>query len=430
LPQSTPSPVAMTTVVLMDREWKAPVKIGYVLNTYPAPSQSFIRREIQALERRGLTIERFAMRAHEGTLVDKGDRAEAARTDHVLGHGGWTLAKALGRMALTRPGKLVGALGLAIRAGRGSQAGVLRHLVYLVEAAYIADRAQVLELDRLHAHFGTNAATVAMLAHALGAPPFSFTVHGPEEFDRPEALALPLKLEQADFAVAISSFGRGQLLRWAPLRDWRRVHVVHCGIEPAKFSTPAPLPVGRPLRLVNVGRFHEQKGQLLLIRAIAELARREVPVHLTLVGDGPLRGAIERAISHEGLGMQVSLTGWLDEAGVRDALEGSHGLVLSSFAEGLPMVVMEAMAAGRPVISTQIAGVPELMRHGKTGWLVPAGDVEALVEAITDMAMTGTDKLSAMGRSARARALTRHDIDAEAEKLADLFAQRPRAQRC
>jgi len=404
------------------------VKIGYVLNTYPSPSQSFIRREIKALERRGLTIARFAMRAHEGTLADPCDRAEAQRTDHVLGHGAGRLARALGKAALRAPSRFGAALSLALKAARQSRVGVVKHLIYLAEAAYVAERARALGLDRLHAHFGTNATTVAMLATALGAPPFSFTVHGPEEFDRPEALALPLKLEQADFAVAISSFGRSQLLRWAPLREWRRVHVVHCGVEPAKFGTPAPLPTGRPLRLVNIGRFHEQKGQLLLIRAMTELVRREVPVHLTLVGDGPLRGAIERMISHEGLGAHVALAGWLDEAGVREALASSHGLVLSSFAEGLPMVVMEAMAAGRPVIATNVAGVAELMRHGKTGWLVPAGDVEELVDAITDMAMTGADKLSTMGRSARARALTRHDIDIEAEKLATLFAQRPRAQ--
>lgn len=404
------------------------MKIGYVLNTYPSPSHSFIRREIKALERRGLTIARFAMRAYEGSLADKCDRAEAKRTDHVLSHGMGALALSLARQAGRAPVRFVSALGLALKAGRQSRAGVFKHLIYLAEAAYVTERARALGLERLHAHFGTNAATVAMLAHALGAPPYSFTVHGPEEFDRPEALALPLKLEQADFAVAISSFGRSQLLRWAPLREWRRVHVVHCGVEPAKFGTPVPLPVGRPLRLVNIGRFHEQKGQLLLIRAIAELARREVPVHLTLVGDGPLRPAIERAISHDGLGAQISLTGWLDEGGVRAALDGAHGLVLSSFAEGLPMVVMEAMAAGRPVIATNVAGVAELMRHGKTGWLVAAGDVEELVDAITDMAMTGPEKLMSMGRSARARALTRHDIDTEAEKLAALFAQRPRTQ--
>ena len=404
------------------------MKIGYVLNTYPSPSQSFIRREIKALERRGVTIARFAMRAHEGTLADPCDRAEAGKTDHVLAHGSGRLALALGKAVLRAPLRAAGALALALKAARQSRVGVVKHLIYLAEAAYVAERARALGLDRLHAHFGTNATTVAMLATALGAPPFSFTVHGPEEFDRPEALALPLKLEQADFAVAISSFGRSQLLRWAPLREWRRVHVVHCGVEPAKFGTPAPLPPGRPLRLVNIGRFHEQKGQLLLIRAMAELVRREVPVHLTLVGDGPLRSAIERTISHEGLGAQVALAGWLDDAGVREALASAHGLVLSSFAEGLPVVVMEAMAAGRPVIATNVAGVAELMRHGKTGWLVPAGDVEELVDAITDMAMTGAEKLSAMGRSARARALTRHDIDIEAEKLAALFAQRPRAQ--
>lgn len=404
------------------------MKIGYIVNTYPSPSHTFIRREIAALERRGLSVHRFAMRAHDGPLSDPADRAEAARTEYVLAAGWLAMIWSLFLMGMRAPLKPWAALVLALRIGRQSDVGVLRHLVYLLEAAHVARRAVQLRLDRLHAHFGTNPAAVAMLARALGGPVYSFTVHGPEEFDKPGALALGEKLERADFAVGVSAYGRSQLCRQVPHRVWKRLHVVHCGIEPAAFSRPVPLPTGRPLRLVAIGRFHEQKGQLALIDAMAELRRREAPVVLTLIGDGPLRGAIERAISRHGLGDIVRLTGWLDEASLRRELDAAHGLVLPSFAEGLPMVVMEAMAAGRPVIATWVAGIPELMVNGKTGWLVPAGDAGALTEAMIDMAMTGDERLAAMGKIARARALTRHDIDTEAAKLAALFAQRPRTQ--
>ncbi|MCC5986622.1 MAG: glycosyltransferase family 4 protein [Pararhodobacter sp.] len=404
------------------------MKIGYVVNTYPSPSHSFIRREIRALERRGLSITRLAMRPHPGALGDPADIEEDAATEHVLAQGALALLAALLGAALGAPSRFVSALGLAMRAGRAVPGGRLRHLVYLAEGAWLARRARALGLARLHAHFGTNSAAVAMLAHALGGPPYSFTVHGPEEFDRPEAIALGLKLARADFAVAISSFGRSQLSRWVAPRHWKRLHVVHCGIEPGHYAEPAPLPPPQPLRLVNIGRFAEQKGQLLLIEALAEAVRRGVDLQLTLLGDGPLRPQIEAAIAASGLESRVTLAGWLDEAGVRGAIDDSHALVLPSFAEGLPMVVMEAMAAARPVIATWVAGIPELMRHGRTGWLVPAGDAEALCDAICELSVAGPEKLARMGRSGRARALTRHDIDASAEKLAALFAQRPRAQ--
>lgn len=404
------------------------MKIAYVLNTYPAPSHSFIRREIRALERQGLTIRRIAMRPHNGPLADPADREEAAQTEYVLAAGVAALLGSVLACLLRQPFALTAALRQALRLGRRSEAGLVRHLIYWVEAAHLARRARALGVERLHAHFGTNAATVAMLARRLGAPPYSFTVHGPEEFDKPALIGLARKLEHADFAVAVSSYGRSQLCRLVHPRHWPRLKVVHCGIEPAKFDDPPRMSDHRPLRLVCIGRLAEQKGHLLLIEAMAEVARRGFPVELSLVGDGPLRPLIERAIARAELTRSVRLTGWLDEAGVQGEIAHAHGMVLPSFAEGLPVVLMEAMACARPVIATWVAGIPELVQPGINGWLVPAGSAESLASAILDMATTSTDTLARMGRSARARALTRHSIDTESAKLAALFAQRPRTQ--
>lgn len=176
-----------------------------------------------------------------------------------------------------------------------------------------------------------------------------------------------------------------------------------------------------PLRLVNIGRFAEQKGQLLLPEAIARARKAGADLHLTLVGDGPMRAEIETAIARHGVGDAVTLTGWLDEAGVRRVLSESHALVLPSFAEGLPMVVMEAMAAGRVVIATHIAGNPELVVPDETGWLVPAGDPVALADAMIRAAAIPIDELTRMGQAGRARVLARHDIDVEAGKLIALI---------
>lgn len=404
------------------------MKIAYVLNTYPAPSHSFIRREIRALERHGLTVFRLAMRPWDGPLGDPADVAEAERCDYILQGAIPGFLSALWHMLLLQPVGLVRALFWALRLGWRSEAGVLRHLIYWLEAARVAQRARALGAERLHAHFGTNSATVAMLAGAMGAPPFSLTVHGPEEFDKPALIALPEKLEAADFAVAVSSFGRSQLMRHSGPRVWPHLHVVHCGIEPDKFPEPLPVSERRPFRLLAVGRLAEQKGFPTLIEAMTEVASRGVPVELTILGDGPMRGLLQDMITRAGLQDQVRLAGWRDEAGVRADLAGCHALVLPSYAEGLPVVLMEAMVAARPVIATWVAGIPELVHPGRNGWLVPPGDASRLAAAILDAATTPNDALVRMGKSARARALARHTIDTEAAKLARLFAQRPRTQ--
>lgn len=397
------------------------MKIAYVLNTYPLPSHSFIRRELRALERGGAQVLRLAMRRGTVPLVDAQDREEAAATDYVLDRGAWRLLAGLAGRALRDPGRVWRAFRLAMKAGRAAPAGRLRHLVYLAEAADVADRCAASGVGHMHAHFGTNSATVAMLAHALGGPGYSFTVHGPEEFDAPEALALGDKLNRAAFAVGISQFGRSQLYRWADFSAWQRIRVVHCGIEPGAFADPQPLPKGPP-RLVSIGRFAEQKGQMMLVRAMARLHAEYPDLHLVLVGDGEMRGDLERAIADHGLQRAITLTGWLDEAGVRAELAAAHAMILPSFAEGLPMVIMEAMAAARPVIATYIAGIPELVRPGETGWLVPAGDVQALADAVADLIATPVTALEAMGQAGRARVLARHDADAGAARLARHFA--------
>jgi len=403
------------------------MKLAYILNTYPSPSHSFIRREIRALEAAGHQVLRLAMRPDRAALVDEADRAEAAQTLHVLAQGASKIGFSLASQGWKQPARMARALRLALACGRNGAGGVpgtggrLRHLIYLAEAAFVARHAQAQGVAHLHAHFGTNAATVAMLASVLSGLPFSFTVHGPEEFDAPRALSLPEKLHHAAFAVAISSFGRSQLMRWSAPGDWPKLNVVHCGIEPARFSAPAPLPEGVGC-MVAIGRFSEQKGMALLVEALAQAVGQTSALRLTLVGDGALRPQIEALIATHRLGPHIRLTGWLDEAGVRAELAAAHALVLPSFAEGLPMVVMEAMAAARPVIATTIAGVPELVVPAETGWLVPAGDVSALAGAMVALAATPAVQLDAMGAAGRDRVLARHDITTEAAKLARLFA--------
>jgi colanic acid/amylovoran biosynthesis glycosyltransferase len=396
------------------------LRVAYLVNHYPKVSHSFIRREILALERQGIEVLRIAVRGWADELPDPADRAERERTRYLLQHGiGGVLSSAL-VLALTRPLRFLHAARLAVSMWRRSDRTVFHHLAYLAEACRVVQWTDTARITHLHAHFGTNGAEVAMLARELGGPPYSFTVHGPEEFDSPLALGLGEKGRRSAFVVAVSSFGRSQLLRWLPAAHWRKVEVVHCGLEQA-FHRDAPSGPSVALRLVCVGRLCEQKGQLLLVEATKRVIDSGHPVELVLAGDGEMRAEVEALIDKLGLRASVRITGWIANDRVREEILAARTLVLPSFAEGLPVVLMEAMALRRPVITTFVAGIPELVRDGEGGWLVAAGDVEGLARAMTECLAATSDALERMGEAAHARVLARHDVDIEAARLAVLF---------
>ncbi len=397
------------------------MRIAYLINQYPQTSHSFIRREIEALEASGTEVLRYTVRPVKQPLVDPGDEAERQKTRAVLAVGPIGLALGLLKMAVTRPRAFVQASKLAIRFGKPSERGLIVHLIYLAEACVLTGWLEEARVEHVHAHFGTNSTTIAALCRALGGPPFSFTVHGPEEFDSPRALALGEKVRWASFVCGISEFTRSQLYRWADHADWPKVHVVRCGLDPSYLGGQGPIAARESRRLICVGRLVEQKGPLLLVEAAGKLRDRGVDFELILVGDGPMRGEVERLIERLKLGDRVKLAGWMSKAEVRQALIESRAMVLPSFAEGLPVVLMEALALGRPVITTYVAGIPELVTPGETGWLVPAGSLDDLVEAMARAMAASTEELERMGRIGSSRVAARHDARIEAGKIAGLI---------
>jgi len=394
--------------------------IAYLVNRYPAVSHSFIRREIQALERHGVEVMRIALQERGAELLDEENLPERERTRYARRNGVSALPIALARMSFTRPVRLLQALALALRMGRRAQRPLPVHLLYLAEACRIALWLRAAGIQHLHAHFGTNPAEVAMLVQALGGPRWSFTVHGPEEYDNVQLIKLAEKVRRCAFVVAISSHGRSQLYRLVERRHWPKIKVVQCGLEPAYFAGAGSSASTAP-RLVCVGRLCEQKGQLLLIEAAHRLATRGVAFDLVLAGDGHLRAEIEASIRRYKLQNLVRITGWLSAAEVREQILAARALVLPSFAEGLPIVIMEAMALRRPVISTFVAGIPELVQPGEHGWLVPPGDVEALVQVMRACLDAPAGTLTRMGEAAHKRVLKRHDVDERAIELVKLF---------
>lgn len=393
--------------------------VAYLVNHYPAVSHSFIRREIVALEQLGMRVERIALRGWDTQLADPQDEAERGRTRFVLQGGAAGLAMgALGAL-VSRPSAFLAAAKLALHMARGSDRSVPYHLAYLAEACVVARWLREAGVRHVHAHFGTNSAEVAMLAAPLADATWSFTVHGPDEFDRPRAIGLAEKIRRAAFVVGISSYTRSQLFRWVGVELWSKVHVVRCGLD-AAFHAGAPGAPSSARQLVCVGRLSEQKGHLLLLDAMRTVFDRGSTFHLVLAGDGELRAEVERRVRALGLEAHVRITGWISSEEVRRELLAARALVLPSFAEGLPVVIMEALALRRPVVTTYVAGIPELV-GADCGWLAPAGDAGALADAIEACLTADGETLAAMGDEGRSRALSLHDVTTEAAKLSTLF---------
>ena len=396
------------------------MRITYLINQYPKVSHTFIRREILALERLGHEIQRVALRGWEDKPIDLQDILEQTKTVYVLKNGIFSLLLSAFKSLLQKPVCFFSALCLAIQMGIRADRPLIFHLVYFLEACQVYLETKQFNAQHLHAHFGTNPSEIAMLVNAIGGLPYSFTVHGPEEFDRPQFLKLSQKINRAKFVVAISSFGRSQLMRWVSFENWHKIKIVHCGLEPDFFNIPAVFIPNKP-SLVCVGRLCEQKGQLLLVEAIKNLSEQQVEVELTLAGDGEMRTEIESLIIKYQLEDKIKITGWISSDEVKAHILASQVLILPSFAEGLPVVIMEAMSLRRPVISTYIAGIPELVQDGENGWLCVAGDITALTNTMREALSTPVVRLQEMGDAAFARVTARHHIDSEAAKLAEFM---------
>ncbi len=384
------------------------MKVAYFTNYYPAVSHTFIRREIAGLEAKGAEIHRFSVRRYPEELVDQDDIAEAERTTVILDYGTLSLLQTALGVAIGKPVRFGKALLASMRMGLRSDRGLLRNLAYLLIACKLLLLLTRSGCRHLHVHFGTNPTAVAYLCGILGGPPYSFTVHGPDEFDRPWALSLTEKIEGAAFVVAISSFGRSQLYRQCSLGHWPKIKIVRCGVDQGFIDANTPPIADRP-RLVCVGRLCAQKGQLLLIQATARLRDAGVTLELILVGDGEMRPEVEALVREYRLEDVVKITGWASGDEVRNYLSSSRALVLPSFAEGLPVVIMEALALGRPVLTTYVAGIPELVEPNRCGWLVPAGSIDVLADAMREVLTTPVSRLTELGQEGRRRVLALHD---------------------
>lgn len=397
------------------------MRIAYLINRYPAASHSFIRREIAAIEAEGADVYRFSVRAGDAAaLPDKRDQAELGKTDVLLTGGGQRLLFDGLRTIVASPRLSLAAFRIAFGKSDWKFTTFIRRIAYFCEAASLAMRMHAARVDHLHAHFGTNPAMVARIASKLSGIPYSFTVHGPDEFDSPGPLDLHGKIADAALCIAISSYGRSQLMRWSAYADWPKIRVVRCGVDTNFLENRISTPVPDGPRLCAIARLSAQKGIPLLIEAAARLHKEATAFRLTLIGDGEMRDEIEAMIERYSLGDVVELIGWANSERVIDELLRARAMVLPSFAEGLPVVIMEALALERPVVVTAIAGTPELV-DSDCGWLIPAGSIDALVDAMSTALATPGNMLDSMGKTGRERVAEQHDARKNGRLLYELF---------
>jgi glycosyltransferase involved in cell wall biosynthesis len=395
--------------------------VAYVTGEYLRVSHTFILREVAALREAGVDVRPCTIRAvPESQLVGDEQRAEHARTFHVLRAAlrPWRLAADHARMMAASPRRYLSALALALRTGRGGASGLLFQVIYFLEAGVLARHLRDIRARHLHNHFGDSSCTVAMLAAALAAVPFSLTLHGPSIFYEPRAWRIDEKIARAAFVACISHFCRSQAMIFADQAHWRRLKIVRCGVLPERYGAGARKREGA--RLIFVGRLAAVKGLPVLIEALATVRAAHPDATLTLVGDGPDRAALAALAETVGVAKAVTFAGYRSQDEVARLLGEADVFVLPSFAEGVPVVLMEAMASGLPVVATRIAGVPELVEDGEHGLLAPPGDPDSLAAAIAAL-LSDPARRHRMGAAACARVAADYDARREAVWLAELF---------
>ena len=400
------------------------MKIAYLTGEYPRVTDTFIQREVAALRRYGeadgTTVDTFSVRYPKGAdTLSEQQKKERDRTSYLLPPNPLEIIKSHAKLLARAPKRYLQALSLAWKTRQLGVRGTLYQLIYFLEAGLLASRLQAQNITHIHNHFGDSSGTVTMLAAALAGLDYSFTLHGPGIFFEPTRWQLTEKIRRAKFVSCISYFCRSQTMIFAPWEAWNNLHIVHCGIEPELFEDAQDGDCSGERtgqRLLYVGRLAAAKGLPVLLQSLATLKLERPDIQLTVVGDGEDRAALEAKAKALNLESNVTFVGYQSPEQVRSHLAASDVFVMSSFAEGVPVVLMEAMMAGLPVVATQIAGISELVEDDVNGFLVPPSNAEALTSKIAAL-LADDDLRSRFGAQGRLKVSQEFNIHHEAKKL-------------
>lgn len=412
----------------------ATTRVAYLVSKYPAISHTFIEREVLGVRRHGIDVQTFSVRrCPESELKSAVMRDEAATTTVLITgdkqRDGAAYAKAHAMLLRRNPTAWLKVLRQAMGSGEATPKGRLWQGFYFMESVLLYSHLVERGIRHIHVHFPNVSADVARLTVALGEAidgpdagwRWTMTIHGPTEFEAVEKVDLAAKIESAHMISAITDFARSQLWRQVDVDHWDKVRIVPMSVDPAAYFPP---PQGRhhdgPLRVLFVGRLVPEKGPSVLLRAVEQLVERGVDVEATFVGGGDLRDALSAQAADAGIADRVTFTGPLGQEELPDLYRRADVFCLPSFQEGLPVVIMEAMATQLPVVVTRIAGIPELVHDGVSGRVVSAGRADALADAIADLAADPAGR-EAMGQAARVAVLQGHDVERAATLMADFL---------
>ncbi len=359
--------------------------IAYLCSEYPAVSHTFIYREIESLRKAGMTVHTASIRKPSNLqFMTAAEQDEATQTLMVLATPPPLIAKAHLHSLFKNP---AGYFRMAFEASKllfkGPKSPV-KAIAYFVEAGILLEWMHRNGITHIHEHFGNPTAIVAMLMKTYGGVSYSTSIHGPDIFYVVDSALLAEKIQKASFVRCISHYCRSQIMRISDSENWNRQHIVRCGVDPDLYVV-RPDPCNQVPSIICVGRLVPAKGQHILLEACSLLKKEGILFHLTMIGDGPDRPSLEKFVAMNNLKEMVTFTGVLGQDKVRQHYDKADLFVLASFAEGVPVVLMEAMAKEIPVISTRITGIPELIEHGQDGLLARPGDAEDLASQILTM---------------------------------------------
>jgi glycosyltransferase involved in cell wall biosynthesis len=398
------------------------VKLAYLVSQYPTINHTFILREIRALRQQGFDIDVISVRPPDRSIgqLSPVEQEEAARTTFIRGAPWDRIVAAHLITVLRRPAGYLRGLAEALRMGRFHPRTTLRHLLYFAEAVAAGHWIMARNLSHLHTHFSS---TVGVLLVRIFPLTMSITIHGSGEFNDPAGFHLVSKVAAARFVCTISHFGHSQLMRICNPSLWDRIEVARLGVDPTAF-TPRPFRESPEVfEILCVAGLVQGKAQRVLIDAVHHLVRQGRKARLHLVGDGADRGALEASVASLDLKDAVVFHGWLNQEQVREIYRQTDVFALASFAEGIPVVLMEAMAMEIPCVATYVGGVPELIQDGVTGLLAPASDVGSLAGALARLMDDGALRKQ-LGAAGRLKVLRDFDLDRNTTHLAQIIRRR------
>ena len=405
-----------------------PCSLAYLISTYPTLSMTFVLREVVGLRQMGFRIETASINRPDRpeSLLTAVEAAEAKRTYCVKRHGAAGAAAAHLRTLGTNFGGYWRGLRMAFGLAGLDLPRLFLYLMYWTEALMVGQWLRRNRLRHLHVHLASQAASVGLFVRRVFGFGYSITVHGPDEFYDAERQLLAEKIEAADFVCCISSFARSQMMKQSPYRNWNKFVVSPLGVDPEHFRPQPFRAAADPFEILCVGRLTSAKGQHVLIDAVERLREEGRRVRLRLVGNGPDDAALREHASQIKFPECVVFEGAVNQDRIRGFYAEADVFCLPSFAEGVPVVLMEAMAMEIPCVTTHITGIPELIRDGVDGLLVAPSNLDALAGALARL-MDSTELRERVGKSGRARVVELYDLERNVERLAGIFAERVRS---